>query len=259
MKRVLLSMAALSALAAGVPAAAQYQNPTYPSPYPPQNGAYQTNAYGNANMTARIAQLDARLQAGIQSGDISRREAAPLRQQLAQLRDLERRYNRNGLTGQERSDLQQRLRNLRQQIRYADGGARGRYDSYDRDAYGQYDNGYGQNGQYGSNERIDANNDGWDDRDQDRDGRWDDDYANGQYQQPAQRGGIGGIIDSVLGTNSGTLRVGQRASANLGGVPYEYQNQYRDGNGVYYRSDGRAIYQIDARTQNVVRVYGMNR
>jgi hypothetical protein len=30
---------------------------------------------------------------------------------------------------------------------------------------------------------------------------------------------------------------------------------YRDGNGVYYRSDGRNIYQIDARTNVVTRVF----
>jgi hypothetical protein len=66
------------------------------------------------------------------------------------------------------------------------------------------------------------------------------------------RTGLGGLIDNVLG--GGGLRVGQRATANLGGVPAEFRNQYRDGNGVYYRSDGRSIYQIDAQTQTVVRV-----
>ena len=39
----------------------------------------------------------------------------------------------------------------------------------------------------------------------------------------------------------------------------QYRNQYRDGNGVYYRSDGRAIYQIDARTDTVLRIYALNR
>jgi hypothetical protein len=65
------------------------------------------------------------------------------------------------------------------------------------------------------------------------------------------------MIDSMLGT--GGLRVGQRASSNLYGVPAEYRGQYRDGNGAYYRSDGRNIYQIDARSQTVVRVYTMSR
>jgi hypothetical protein len=43
----------------------------------------------------------------------------------------------------------------------------------------------------------------------------------------------------------------------MGGVPYEYRDQFRDGNGVYYRSDGRNIYQIDARSQTVVRIFPM--
>ncbi len=42
-------------------------------------------------------------------------------------------------------------------------------------------------------------------------------------------------------------------------MPYAYRNQYRDGSGVYYRSDGRNIYQIDARTQTVARIYPMTR
>jgi hypothetical protein len=57
----------------------------------------------------------------------------------------------------------------------------------------------------------------------------------------------------------GGLRVGQRVSGNLGAVPYEYRSQYRDGNGVYYRADNRSIYQIDARTDTVVRIYSLNR
>jgi hypothetical protein len=257
MKKILLGMAAVSALAVGAPAAAQqypgsYQNNGY------QNNGYQNNGYqngynANGSLSARIGQLQTRLQAGVQSGAITRQEAMPIRQQLRQLMQLERQYSANGLTGQERSDLQQRMRYLRQQLRAADGGANGRYDQWS-----QWDreDGYGQNGRTGQYDRVDRNNDGYDDRDYDRDGRWDDDNG-GYQQQPAQRGGLGGIIDSVLGT--GGLRVGQRVSGNLGGVPYEYRDQFRDSNNAYFRSDGRQIYQIDARSQTVVRVYPMNR
>ena len=65
----------------------------------------------------------------------------------------------------------------------------------------------------------------------------------GPYEEVecVSRGGIGGIFDRVLGSDDCPgLRVGQRATGNLGAVPYEYRNRYRDGNGVYYRSDGRA-------------------
>lgn len=268
MKKIILSMAAVSALAIGAPAAAQYQTQ---NSYQTQNGV---NA--NGNLSARIDQLRVRIQAGVQSGAISRTEALPLRQQLRALTQLERQYSANGLSGQERSDLQQRLRTLREQVRTADGGANGRYDQYDRD------NGYGQTGQYGNqsgqygngqyDRAYDRNNDGFDDRDLDRDGRWDDDARNGAnngsygngtygnddgYEQPATRGGLGGVIDNVLGR--GGLRVGQRASGNLSAVPSAYRDQYRDSGSSYFRTDGRQIYQIDARTQTVVRVYAMNR
>ena len=237
MKKILLSMAAVSALAIGAPAAAQFSNSSY------QGGAY-TDV--NANVGARIGQLQARLQAGVQSGAINREEARALRQQLRQLRDLERQYNVNGLTGRERADLQLRIRNLRQQIRYAEGGQ------------GNYRNGDYDDDDYARGQRVDRDRDGYDDRDHERDGRWDDDHQDRRYEEPAQRGGIGGVIDSVLGRGGG-LRVGQRVSGDLYGLPYEYRNHYRDGNGVYYRTDGRQIYQIDARSETVIRVYPMSR
>lgn len=248
MKTILLGMAAVTALGIETPAAAQYANDTYQN----QNSGYQTNAGANATMSARIERLRLRIQAGVQSGAISRTEVQPLRQQLRALTQLERQYSVGGLTGQERSDLQQRFRTLRQQVRTADGGAQGQYDR--DDDYGQTQG--GQDGRY--DRAYDRNNDGFDDRDYDRDGRWDDDVQNdGGYEQPAARGGLGGIIDNVLGR--GSLRVGQRVSGNLSGLPNEYRNQYRDTGSAYYRTDGRQIYQIDARTQTVVRVYAMNR
>lgn len=246
MNKILLSMAAVGALAAAAPAAAQ-------------SGYYGTNANAGFGISNQIAQLDARLQAGIQAGLIDRREARELRMDLRDLRRLERQYSYNGLTQAERQDLRQRVRALRQEIRMADNG---RYDRDNR--YGNWNDPYDNDGYAG---RMDRNNDGWDDRDFDRDGRIDDGYSGrgGPYEpayDPAcdTRGGIGGVIDSVLGRdNCYSLRVGQRATGNLYSVPSQYRYQYRDGNGVYYRSDGRAIYQIDARTNTVLRVYAMDR
>ena len=65
----------------------------------------------------------------------------------------------------------------------------------------------------------------------------------------------------MLGRSNCTgIQVGQRVSGSgLYSLPYEYRNQYRDTNNVYYRTDGRQIYQIDARTGTVARIYGMNR
>jgi hypothetical protein len=268
MKKILFSMAAISALAAGAPAAAQYANGNYQT----QQGYYQDRGYDNdSRAEMRIDQLQARLQAGVQSGAITRNEAVQLRAQLRQLSQIERQYSRNGITVAERQDLQLRIRNLRQQIRYAEGRGNVGYGNQGYGNQGYGNQGYGNQGQYdgryGQQGRIDQNRDGYDDRDYDRDGRWDDDVQGGYqgqggydqrgYEQPS-RGGIGGILGSILGTNVG-LRVGQRASGNLYDLPYEYRNQFRDGNGAYFRTDGRNIYQIDARSQTVVRVYQMNR
>jgi hypothetical protein len=279
MKKILLAMTAIGALAVAAPATAQYGSQA------------SVNAGGGIGITNRIAQLDARLQAGIRSGEIDRREARSLRMQIRQLTRLEAQYSANGLSRDERRDLQQRIRTLREQMRLADNNSwdrneryggwdndnwddDGRYadrvdrnrdgwDDRDYDRDGRWDDDVSSDGRYAT--RIDRNRDGWDDRDYDRDGRWDEDEVYGQggpYEEVAceTRGGIGGVLESVLGVGGNCgLRVGQRVSGNLGSVPYEYRNQYRDGNGVYYRSDGRQIYQIDARTQTVVRIYPMNR
>jgi hypothetical protein len=293
MKKFIIALAATTAIAAAAPAAAQY------------------SAQAGTNMQLRTDQLQSQLQAGVQAGTITRAEAAPLREQLRVLNQLERQYSVNGLTVQERSELQSRRQSLRQGIRMAIRNGDSRYDRDDR--YGdRYDrdcppglekknNGCLPPGQVGRDDRddrwgdrddrrgtaewIDRNRDGYDDRDLNRDRRiddreWrmaedrygsndrydrdDDRYGNNdrdyddRYQTPTpQRGGIGGILQSVLG--GGGLRVGQRVSGNLGAVPYQYRDQYRDGNGVYYRADNRAIYQIDARTDTVVRVYALNR
>jgi hypothetical protein len=221
MNKLLLSVAAVGAIAVAAPAAAQ------------TNWNNNVNAGGGIGISNQIDNVDARITAGIQAGEISRTEARNLRMELRQLRQLERQYSYNGLTQAERQDLRSRLRDLREDVRMADNGR------YDRD---------------------------------NRFGNWNDDgYAGqgGPYEQPYDnaycdtnsRGGLGGLIEGVLGRNDNncSLRVGSRATGNLYSVPSQYRYQFRDGNGVYYRSDGRQIYQIDARTNTVLRVYAMDR
>ena len=250
---IFIALAATSAIAAAAPAAAQ------------------SGGYGQGNVEVRADQLQMRLQAGLRSGAITRAEAVPLREQLRQLTRLETLYARDGISGRERADLQHRINTIRQGIRMAERGGDGRYGrddgydqgdrysrdddrSYDRNNDGWDDRDGNRDGRWDVDARNDSNRDGWDDRDYNRDGRWDNDEG---YAPAADRGIVGQILDRVTGNNS--LRVGQRASADLGGVPYAYRNQYRDSDSVYYRSDGRQIYQIDARTQTVVRIYAMNR
>jgi hypothetical protein len=259
MKKIIIAALAATTALAATPAAAQ-------------SGGYGGNGYGNVEV--RADQLRMRLQAGVQSGAITRSEAMPLREQLRQLTRLEALYARDGISGRERADLQQRINSLRQGIRMAERSGDSRYgrddDRYDRDddRYGRRDvdsrydrdnDGWddrdgNRDGRWDVDSRYDGNRDGYDDRDYNRDGRWDNDEG---YQQTNNGGIVGQVIDRITG--NGALRVGQRASANLGGVPYAYRNQYRDSDSFYYRSDGRNIYQIDARTETVVRVYAMNR
>lgn len=223
MKYMLLMTAAVSAVAMAAPAAAQYSNRS--------NGNY---GEFSTRFDYRIDQLEDRLDSGIRAGVIDRREARDLRWQMNELARLEDQYSRNGLSETERQDLQLRLRTLRQNLRVADNRSDGWYDRGDRyGSWDDYDSRYrGVGGPY------------------DEDGNGIDDA----YEAP-RRGGLGGLIDSVFGTSA--LRVGQRAPGNLYSVPSEYRGSYRDGRGVYYRSDGRSIYQIDSRTNTVLQVMPM--
>ena len=223
MNRFLTAMAAVSTLAIAAPVAAQ----TSP-------GA-NVNAGGQMGIGNRIARLETRIQAGVNSGAIDRTEARALRQQLRDITRMERQYSRGGYSQQERSDLQQRLRGFRDQLAQADG--RG----------GQY--GYG-NGYPNGNANDDYYGQG------------------GPYEEVAcetrSSGGIGGIFDNIFGRGGNDdecsgLRVGERASGNLSALPSEYRRQFRDGNGIAYRTDGNQIYQVDTRNNTVLRVYGMNR
>jgi hypothetical protein len=225
MKTTYLTIAALSAITAAAPAVSQT---------------------AGTGIETRVDQLQARLDKGIDAGSITRDEAAPLREQLRTLRQTERTLGRNGWTSTERRDMQSRIQNTREQIRVAERN---------------------QATRYGSNTGwIDRNNDGWDDRDANRDGRLDSGYTGqgGPLEElPActTRSGLGGIIGNIFGAQANTnciLQPGQRATGNLYGVPVDLRNQYRDGNGVYYRSDGNAVYQIDSRTNLVTRVYDID-
>src|ERR1044071_5950769 len=106
MRKILLSLAAMSALAAAAPSFAQYANGDY------QSRGYQGGGYGygsgygyaNGNIAARIDRLQDRIRAGVQNRTISRQQAMRLDAQLRQLNGLERRYQSNVLSGWERSD-----------------------------------------------------------------------------------------------------------------------------------------------------------
>ena len=72
------------------------------------------------SINQRQADLYARIDAGVRSGDLSSYEASRLRRDFAQLNDMEYQYRRtgNGLTADERRDLDSRFDQLSARIRY---------------------------------------------------------------------------------------------------------------------------------------------
>lgn len=196
------------------------------APAAAQYGRPDVNS-GDSRFDERFDQLEDRIEAGIRSGEIDRSEGRSLRRQLRQLERTEDLYSRDGLDQRERAHLRTQMQNLRQEIRLADGGRGDRYDQW-----GSSD--WNDNGYYGQGGPVEGNG-------------WVVDETGGRAE------GVPGLIGSFLGI--GGLQVGQRVSGNLYAVPYEYRDQFRDSSNVYFRSDGRRIYEIDARTQTVLRVY----
>jgi hypothetical protein len=108
MKKFSLIIASLGIAAAAVPATAF----AAPAPAPAFQGAWQ-------NINARQARLDTRIDQGIRSGALSRREAVSLRAEFNALVRLEAQYRRSrpGLTIAERRDLDRRFDALSAKIR----------------------------------------------------------------------------------------------------------------------------------------------
>jgi hypothetical protein len=276
MKKLWITMTALSALAVTAPAAAQ------------------SWGSGAASIQVRVHQLETRLDAGLRRGTIPRSQAPRLRSQAQQLRQLEARYRIGGFNNRERADLEMRIDNLDSQIRYAERWGY-RYEGRgwsDRNSDGWDDRDLDRDGAWDVDRRYDRNDDGWDDRDSNRDGRWDNDQygrdgrwddrstdrdddgwddrdrnRDGQLDYDPSydrdddgRSGYYNRDDRDDGLDLGAaLRVGVRAPGSLSPVPPEYRTRYRDGNGVYYRYDDGNIYQVDARTNVILRIYSLDR
>jgi hypothetical protein len=69
-------------------------------------------------------------------------------------------------------------------------------------------------------------------------------------------GGVGGILGSVLG--NGGLRTGDVITGAIGSVlgsAAGMGSRFRDNNNVYYRSDGQRVYEVDARSNTVLKVH----
>lgn len=110
MKKFALLAATIGIAAGALPATAASAAPA------PAHGYYQS---GWQNINARQARLDARIDQGVRSGALSRREATRLRNEFRALARLETQYRRSGrgLTVAERRDLDRRFDRLSAQIR----------------------------------------------------------------------------------------------------------------------------------------------
>ena len=119
MRKILISAVILGTLASAAPAAAQYGN---------RGGGYGYNQGGNFDQ--QLSSLQDRVDRLYQRRLISDREARRLSRQIEQTDRLFDQYRRNGLTRSERYDIQNRIQNLRSQIR--EERQEGRYDRDDR-------------------------------------------------------------------------------------------------------------------------------
>lgn len=242
-------LAALGAFAAATPAAAQW------------NG-------GIVDTQSLRAQIDD----GVARGALSEEDAASLRSQLRGLANLQRQYAQDGLSGSEREDLRQRAQGLRNEIANAEG---------ENPSYGRYGNGYGNSYQtYDNGRYAPYGNSTYDNRTYDNrtygdrtydNGAYPNRYGNGQYDEDegysdnAYRRDRTYDRDNSYDRDEGYdeggygLRVGDRVTGGLYAVPNAYRYRFRDGDGVYYRYGNGSVYQIDARTGVVLRIYPLDR
>ncbi|MGE5721733.1 MAG: hypothetical protein ACM3YM_04660 [Sphingomonadales bacterium] len=246
MRKILISMAALSALAAATPAAAQYSS-TYDYRYGPDE---------------QVQRLQSRLDEDLRRGLVSRYDAERLRNQLWQLQRVSNRYRYNGMSRWERDDLTRRIATVRDQL-FAAENARGYNRGYGNDGQ-PYDRGYGydQGDAYGNDvgtsdepafggESYDQG-DAYDQGDVDDQGVGDSGGPDDQAVPEQDETYIGPVGEAGPG---GALSVGDRAPDNLAAVPPQYRSLYPDGDLVYYRYGEGRIYQID-RTTNTIRWVG---
>lgn len=113
-KKALIPALALAAATVAVPAAASASAATT-TQY--RGGGYEQNYRNWQPIAQRKHQLDRRIDVGQRNGQLSRREASRLRNELNQLVRLEYSYQRGGLSYRERQELEARYDRLSRQVR----------------------------------------------------------------------------------------------------------------------------------------------
>jgi hypothetical protein len=115
-KTVLTLLAAASLAGAAAPAFAQGPRPSDWQP-----------------LTQRQDNLDRRIDQGMRSGQLTRREGRQLHREFNNLLRLEARYQRGGLNFRERADLQRRYDILSRRVRFEKHDDQSRYNPAGRD------------------------------------------------------------------------------------------------------------------------------
>lgn len=134
MKKVILSFAALAAAATALPAVAQPYGNAYGHRGGYDQRGYDQRGYDSRNWTpieVRLDRLQNRIERGIESGRLTRREAQGIRYEFRDLVQRERVYSRNGLNWQEQADLNARFERLNARVRFE----RQDRERYDRRGY----------------------------------------------------------------------------------------------------------------------------
>lgn len=116
LKKALVPVLAVAAASVAIPAAAQSYGPAR---HGPSHGpSYERPIPGWQSISQRKYTLDRRIDQGVHSRQISRREASALKSELNSLVRLEASYMRGGLTRWERQDLDRRYDRLSAKIRH---------------------------------------------------------------------------------------------------------------------------------------------
>jgi hypothetical protein len=123
-KTMIITLAAATALTAGAAAAQPYGWGREDSRW--------------TSIDRRQEQIAFRIDQGLRSGQLTRREAYSLRMEFNQIARLEARYRINGLSNWERADLDRRLDMLTSELRMARRDDDRRYGYLDRDDFPPY-------------------------------------------------------------------------------------------------------------------------
>lgn len=115
MRKLVAPALILAAVSVAAPSMAQSYH--RPAPPPPHHGPQHAGYGAWQSINARQANLDRRIDRGVRTGQLSRREAVRLRGEFNSLLRLEANYRRGGLTAWERTDLDRRFDRLSAQVR----------------------------------------------------------------------------------------------------------------------------------------------